>query len=34
VLTVDELAEAERYDDEWQIADREREHRLGEPPVP
>ena len=32
VLTADELAEAERYDTEWQVADRERERRLREPP--
>jgi hypothetical protein len=33
LLTAAELAEAERYDDEWQIADRERERRLREPPA-
>jgi hypothetical protein len=33
VLTEAELAEAERYDDEWQIADRARERRLREPPA-
>jgi len=33
VLTADELAEAERYDDEWQAEDRERERRLREPPA-
>jgi hypothetical protein len=31
VLTARELAEAERYDDAWQVADRERERRLGDP---
>jgi hypothetical protein len=33
VLTADELAEAERYDDEWLAEDRERERRLTEPPA-
>lgn len=33
LLSADELAEAERYDAEWQIADRERERRLREPPA-